>query len=70
VGKTERPLSAQIQEHRRDLREGLMEKSKHAYEGHSIGWEEAEILQTETNNGYRKLKEASIWLVREIRSAT
>jgi hypothetical protein len=48
VGKTGRPLGVWIQEHRRNLREGLMEKSKlarHVYEGHRIGWEEAEILQ-------------------------
>jgi hypothetical protein len=40
-----------------------MEKSKlaqHAYEeGHRIGWEEAEILQIETNSRYRKLKKSA-----------
>jgi hypothetical protein len=39
-----------------------MEKSKlakHTYEGHKIGWEEAKIVQIETNSRYRKLKEST-----------
>jgi hypothetical protein len=47
-----------LHEHRHKLRESLLEKSKlaqHAYEeGHRVGWDEARILETESNNRYRK----------------
>jgi hypothetical protein len=62
VDETGRPFSVCIQEHRHNLREGLMKKAKlaqHAYEGHRIGWEEEEILQIETNSRYRKFKESA-----------
>jgi hypothetical protein len=40
---------------------GLLEKSKlaqHAYEeGHWVGWDEARILEIESNSRYRKYKE-------------
>jgi hypothetical protein len=43
-----------FQEHRHNLKQGLLEKSKlvqHAYEeDHQIGWNEAWIIQTETKN--------------------
>jgi hypothetical protein len=63
VGETGRPLGVWIQKHRHNLREGLTEKSKlaqHAYEeGHRIGWEDAKILQIETNGRKRKLEESA-----------
>jgi hypothetical protein len=40
---------------------GLLEKSKlaqHAYdEGHNVGWDDARILEVESNSRYRKYKE-------------
>lgn len=54
--ETGRPLCVQIQEHKGNLREGHMEKSKlakYTYKDHRISWEEAKILQIETNNRYR-----------------
>jgi hypothetical protein len=44
------------------LNEGLLGKSKsaqHAYkEGHRVGWDEARILEIESNSRYRKNKES------------
>jgi hypothetical protein len=52
-----------LREHKYHLREGLLEKSKlaqHAYEeGHRVGWEEARILEIESNSRYRKYKESA-----------
>jgi hypothetical protein len=49
-------------EHRHNLKEGLLEKSKlvqHAYEeGHRVGRVEAMILEIESNGRYRKYKES------------
>jgi hypothetical protein len=49
----------QLHEHGHNLK-GLLEKSKlthHAHEeGHSISWDEARILETESNGRYRKYK--------------
>jgi hypothetical protein len=51
-----------IREHRHNLIAGLLEKSKlaqHAYEeGHWVGWDEATILEIESNSRYRKYKES------------
>jgi hypothetical protein len=48
---------------RHNLKEGLLEKSKlvqHAYEeGHRVGWDEARILEIESNSRYRKYKESA-----------
>jgi predicted GIY-YIG superfamily endonuclease len=61
IGETGRPLAARLCEHRHYVREGLLEKSKlaqHAYEnGHRVGWDEARILEIESNSRYRKYKE-------------
>jgi hypothetical protein len=47
-----------IRGHRLNLQEGLLEKSKlaqHAYEeGHRVGWDDARILEIESNGRYRK----------------
>jgi hypothetical protein len=52
-----------LREHRHNLKQGLLEKSKlakHAYEkGHKIGWDEARILDTESHSKYRKYKEVA-----------
>jgi hypothetical protein len=51
-----------IREHRHNLKEGLLDKSKlaqHAYEeGHRVGWDEARVLEIESNSRYRKYKES------------
>jgi hypothetical protein len=56
-----RLLAMRLHEHRHNLREGLLEKSKlaqYAYEeGCRIGWDEARILEIESNNRYRKYME-------------
>jgi hypothetical protein len=48
VGKTGRPLSIRIGEHKLNLKNGLLDKSKlaqHAFEeGHQISWNEPKIL--------------------------
>jgi hypothetical protein len=58
IGKTGRPLAMQLREHRHNLKEGLVVKSKlaqHAYEeGHRIGWDESRVLEIESNSRYRK----------------
>jgi hypothetical protein len=60
MSETGRPLAVQIREHRHNLKEGLLEKSKlaqHAYEGHRVGWDEARFLEIESNSRYRKYEE-------------
>jgi hypothetical protein len=58
IGETGTPIAVQLREHRRNL---LLEKSKlaqHAYEeGNRVGWDDAKILETESNSKYRKYKE-------------
>jgi predicted GIY-YIG superfamily endonuclease len=48
IGETGRPLAVRLHEHKHNLREGLLEKSKlaqHAYEeGHRVCWDEVRIL--------------------------
>jgi predicted GIY-YIG superfamily endonuclease len=60
IGETGRLLAVRLREHRHNLRQGLLEKSKlhqHAYEeGHRVGWNDARILETESNRRYRKYK--------------
>jgi hypothetical protein len=50
-------------EHRHNLQEGLIENSKLAQhaceEGHRVGWDDARILETESNSRYRKYKESA-----------
>jgi hypothetical protein len=49
-------------EHRHNLQQGLLEKSKlaqHAYEeGHKVGWDDARVLEIESNSRYKKYKES------------
>jgi hypothetical protein len=49
-----------LREHRHNFKEGHLEKSKlaqHAYEeGHRVDWDEARILEIESNSRYRKYK--------------
>jgi hypothetical protein len=53
----------QLLEHRHNLKEGLLEKSKlaqHAHEeGHRVGWDDARILEIESISRYRKYKESA-----------
>jgi hypothetical protein len=52
-----------LHEHRHSLKEGLLEKlesAKHANgEGHGVVWDEARILEIESNCKYRKHKEST-----------
>jgi hypothetical protein len=57
IDKTSRPLEVRIKEHKYNLTQGLLQKSKlaqHAYEeGHTICWDEGKVLQIERNTTYR-----------------
>jgi predicted GIY-YIG superfamily endonuclease len=63
IGETARPLAVRLREHKQNLKEGLLGKSKlaeHAYEeGHRVGWDEARVLEIESNSRYRKYKESA-----------
>jgi hypothetical protein len=51
-----------IREHRHNLKEGRLDRSKlaqHAFEGHRTGWGEACVLEIESNSRYRKYKESA-----------
>jgi hypothetical protein len=54
-----------LREHRYNLREGLLEKSKlaqHAYEeGHRVGWDAARILEIESNGSVGNTRDWPIW---------
>jgi hypothetical protein len=56
-------LSGHLCEHKYNIKGGLLEKSKlaqYAYEeGHRVGWDEARILEIESNSRYRKYKESA-----------
>jgi predicted GIY-YIG superfamily endonuclease len=58
IGKPGRPLAMRLREHKHNLRDGLLEKSKLAHysyeEGHRVGWDEARILEVESNSRYTK----------------
>jgi hypothetical protein len=62
IGETDRPLAVRPREHRHNLQQGLLEKSKlsqHAYEeGNRVGWDDARVLEIESNSMYRKYKES------------
>jgi hypothetical protein len=62
IGETGRPLAMQLREHRHNLQQGLLEKSKfaqHAYEnGYRVDWDDARILEIESNSRYRKYMES------------
>jgi predicted GIY-YIG superfamily endonuclease len=61
IGETCRSLAVRLHEHRH--KEGLQEKSKLSQfafeEGHSVGWDEARILEIETNSMYRNYKDSA-----------
>jgi hypothetical protein len=63
TGEMSRPLVVCIQEHRHNLKKGLLEKSKlaqHAFEeDHQVRWNKVKILQTEINSRCRKYKETA-----------
>jgi hypothetical protein len=63
IGETGRPLALRLREHRHNLQHGLLEESKlaqNAYEeGHRVGWDEARILEIESNTRYRKCRESA-----------
>jgi predicted GIY-YIG superfamily endonuclease len=63
IGKTGRSLSVRLREHRHNLQQGLLKKSKlaqHAHEeGHRVGWDDARILEIEGNSRYRKDTESA-----------
>jgi predicted GIY-YIG superfamily endonuclease len=63
IGETSRPLAVRLREHRHNLQQGLLEKSKlaqHAYEeDHRVGWDDARVLEIESNSRYRKYKESN-----------
>jgi predicted GIY-YIG superfamily endonuclease len=63
IGETSRLLAVRLREHRQNLQQGLLEKSKlaqHAYEeDHRVGWDDARILDIENNSRYRKYKESA-----------
>jgi hypothetical protein len=63
IGETGRPLAVQLHEHRHILKEGLLEKSKlaqHAYEeGDRVFWDEARILEIESNSRCRIYRESA-----------
>jgi hypothetical protein len=56
-------LGIRLREHRHNLKEGLLEKSKlvqHVYEeGHREVWDEARILEIDSNSRYRKYEESA-----------
>jgi predicted GIY-YIG superfamily endonuclease len=61
IGETDRPLEVFTMEHKYNLTQVVLEKSKfvqHAYEeGHEVCWKEAEVLQEgETKKGKKRRK--------------
>jgi hypothetical protein len=62
IDETSTPLEVRIKEHRYNVTQGLLEKSKldqHAYEdGHNISWKDAKVLKIEQNTTYKKYKES------------
>jgi hypothetical protein len=63
IGETGSPLAVRLREHRHNLQQGLLEKSKlaqHAYKGgHRVGWDDARILEIESNSRHRKYKKSA-----------
>jgi hypothetical protein len=63
IGETCRPLAMRPREHRHNLQQGLLEKSKLAQhsseEGHKVGWDDARVLEIESDSRYRKYKESA-----------
>jgi hypothetical protein len=63
IGETGRPLAVRILEHTYNLKQGLLEKSKLAQlayeEDHKVNWDEARVLEFESNSRYRKYRESA-----------
>ena len=63
TGETGRPLVVRLREHRQNLEEGHLERSKVVQdafgENHHIVWKEAKSLETETNSVYRNYNETA-----------
>jgi hypothetical protein len=63
IGETGRLPDVRLREHRHNLQHGLLGKSKLAQhvleEGHKVGWDDARILESESNSRYRKYMEAA-----------
>jgi hypothetical protein len=63
ISETDRTLAVRLREHRHNLQQGLIEKSKltqRAYEeGHRVGSDDARILEIENNSRYRQYKESA-----------
>jgi hypothetical protein len=63
IGETSRTSEVCITEHKHNLTQGLLEKSKsaqHAYEeGYKLCQNEAKVLQTQPDTTYRKYKEST-----------
>jgi predicted GIY-YIG superfamily endonuclease len=60
IGETGRPLAVRLREHRHNLKQGLLDKSKlaqHAYEeGHKVGWDKARILDIESHSMVQEIQ--------------
>jgi predicted GIY-YIG superfamily endonuclease len=62
IGETSRPIEGRIKEHKYNLTQGLLDKSKlaqHVYEGCKICWKEAKVLQIEPNTTCKKYKKSA-----------
>jgi hypothetical protein len=63
INEISRDLEVRIKEHKYNLTQDLLEKSKlvqHAYEeGHKMCWNEAKVLQIEPNTKYKEYKESA-----------
>jgi hypothetical protein len=61
IGETGRPLTVRLREHSYNVKEVFLEKlAQHAYKGgHSVDWDEAMILEFESNSSYRKYKQSA-----------
>jgi hypothetical protein len=63
IGETGRHLVVWLHEHRHNLKEDLLAKSKlaqHAFgKGHGVGWDEVMILEIESYSKYRKYKDSA-----------
>jgi hypothetical protein len=72
IGETSRPLEVRIKEHKYNMTQGLLEKSKlaqHAYEeNHRIFWKEAKVFQIEPNTTYKNTRNPPTYVCWTIRS--
>jgi hypothetical protein len=63
VAETGRPLAVRLYEHKHSFIDGLLEKSKLALlayvEDYRVIWDEARILEIESNSRFRKYNESS-----------